>query len=44
MTHFLEHISSLKVQEGDDTLIWKVDGRGKYSVESYHNSLRAENN
>ena len=44
VTHFLEHISSLKVQEGDGTLIWKVDGRGKYSVKSYHNSLRVENN
>ena len=41
MSWFLDHISSSKVQEGEDTLIWKYDGRGKYSVKSYYNSLRA---
>ena len=37
MTHFLEHISSLKVQERDDTLLWEIDGKGKYNVKSYDN-------
>ena len=44
MSLFFEHISSSKVHEGENTLIWKNDGRGKYSVKSYYNSLRAENN
>ena len=44
VTHFLEHISWLKMQEREDTLIWKIDGRGKCSVKSYYNSLWAENN
>ena len=44
MTHFLEHISSLKVQKGENTLIWKDDRRGKYNVKSYYNTLRVENN
>ena len=26
----LEHTTSSKVQEGEDTLIWKNDGKGKY--------------
>ena len=43
-THFLEHIFVLKVQEGEDSLAWKNDGRGKFSVESYYKSLRAESN
>ena len=41
---FLEHISPSKVQEGEDTLIWKNDGKGKYNVKSYCISLRTENN
>ena len=32
----------LKVQEGEDSLAWKNDGRGKFSVKSYYKSLRAE--
>ena len=38
VTRFLE-----KVQEGEDSLVWKNDERGKLSVESYYKSLRAEN-
>ena len=34
----------LKVQEGEDSLAWKNDGRGKFSVKSYYKSLRAESN
>ena len=44
MSWFLEHVSSSKVQEGENTLIWKHEGKGKYSVKSYYISLRAENN
>ena len=32
------------MQEGENTLIWKDDRRGKFNVKSYYNSLRAENN
>ena len=42
-THFSEHISTVKVQEWKDSLVWKNDGRGKLSVKSYCKSLRAEN-
>ena len=38
VTRFLE-----KVQEGEDSLVWKNDERGKFSVKSYYKSLRAEN-
>ena len=44
VTHFLEHISALKVQEGEDSLIWKNDGRRMFTVKSYYKSLRTENN
>ena len=27
VTRFLEHISAIKVQEGEDSLAWKNDGR-----------------
>ena len=43
-TCFLECISALKVQEEWDSLVWKNEGRGKFSVKSYYKSLRAENN
>ena len=43
MTHFLEHISALKIQKREDSLVWKNDERGKFSVKSYYKSLRAEN-
>ena len=33
----------IKVQEGEDSLVWKNDGRGKFSVKLYYRSLRAEN-
>ena len=44
MTLFLELIYPLKTWEGEDTLLWKDDGRGKFSVKLYYNSLRSENN
>ena len=43
-THFLELISMLKVQEREDSLVWKNDGRGKFSVKSYYKLLKAESN
>ena len=43
VTRFLEHISAIKVQEGEDSLAWKNDGRWKFNVKSYYKSLRAEN-
>ena len=44
MNRFLEHIYALKVQEGEDSLVWKNDERGKFSFKSYYKLLRAENN
>ena len=43
VTHFLEHISAVKVQEGEDSLVWKIERRGKLNVKLYYRSLRAEN-
>ena len=43
VTRFLEHISAVKVQEGEDSFIWKKDGRRKLNVKSYYRSLRAKN-
>ena len=39
-----ELIYPLKVQEGEDTLIWKDDRRENFSVKLFYNSLRVENN
>ena len=44
VSQFLEHIFSSKVQEGEDILIWKNYGKGKFNVKSYYISLRDENN
>ena len=44
VSQFLEHIFSSKVQEGEDALIWKNYGKGKFNVKSYYISLRDENN
>ena len=33
-----------KCKKGEDTLIWKNDGKGKYGVKPYYNYLRVENN
>ena len=43
VTRFLEHISAIKVQEREDSLVWRNDGRGKFNVKSYYRSLRAKN-
>ena len=43
VTCFLEHIFMVKVQEREDSLVWKNDGRGKFNDKSYYRSLRAEN-
>ena len=39
-----ELIYPLKVQEGEDALIWKDDRRENFSVKLFYNSLRVENN
>ena len=43
VTRFFYHISTVKVQEGEDSFIWKKDGRRKLNVKSYYRSLRAKN-
>ena len=44
VSRFLEHISAVKVQEGEDFLVWKIERRGKFSVKSYYRSLKEDNN
>ena len=43
VTHFLVFLYLLKVQEGEDTLCWKEDRKGIFSVKSCYCSLRMEN-
>ena len=43
VTCFLGFLDLLKVQEGEDTLCWKEDRRGFFSVKSYYCSLSEEN-
>ena len=43
VTRFLEHNSTVKVQEGEDSLVWKIERRGKFNVKSYYRPLRVEN-
>ncbi|RVW89271.1 putative ribonuclease H protein [Vitis vinifera] len=33
-----------EVQEGEDSLIWKIERKGKFSIKSYYRSLKVENN
>ena len=40
---FMELIFAVKVREGEDSLVWKIERRGKFNVKSYYRSLRAEN-
>ena len=44
VNRFLIHISAVKVQEGEDSLIWKIERKGKFSVKFYYRSLKVENN
>ena len=44
VTRFLDHIFTVKVQEGNDSLFWKIEKRGKFNVKSYYRSLKGENN
>ena len=44
VTRFLNHISAVKVQEGEDSLVWMIERREKFSVKSYYRSLKDENN
>ena len=43
VNHLLNHISAVKVQEGEDSLVWKIEKKGKFSVKSYYRSLKVEN-
>ncbi|RVW28274.1 hypothetical protein CK203_083693 [Vitis vinifera] len=43
VTHFLDYISAVKVQEGEDSLVWKIERRRKFNVKSYYRSLKDEN-
>ena len=43
MEEQIKHISAVKVQEGEDFLVWKIERRGKFSVKSYYRSLKGEN-
>ena len=43
MNRLLNHISTVKVQEGEDSLVWKIERKGKFSVKSYYRSLKVEN-
>ena len=44
VNHFLGHISVVKVQEGEDFLVWKIVRKGMFKVKSYYRSLKVENN
>ena len=44
VNRFLVHISAVKVQEEEDSLVWKIERKGKFSVKSYYRSLKDENN
>ena len=39
----LNHIFVVKVQKGNDSLVWKIERKGKFSVKSYYRSLKVEN-
>ena len=43
VTRFLEHIFAVKIQEEEDSLVWKIERRGKFNVKSFYRSLRAKN-
>ena len=43
VTRFFYHISTVKVQEGEDSLVWKIERRRKFNVKSYYRSLKDEN-
>ena len=44
MTQFLKFMCPLKVQEGEDALLWKDNRRENFSVKLYYKSLSAESN
>ena len=44
MNHFLGHISAVKVQEGEDFLVWKIERKGMFKVKSYYRLLTEDNN
>ena len=44
VNRLLNHIFAVKVQEGENSLVWKIERKGKFSVKSYYRSLKVENN
>ncbi|KAL6347674.1 hypothetical protein AAG906_026202 [Vitis piasezkii] len=43
VNRFLGYISTVKVQEGEDFLVWKIERKGTFKVKSYHRSLKEDN-
>ena len=44
VNRFLVHISAVKVQEGKDSLVCKIERKEKFSVKAYYRSLKVDNN
>ncbi|WJZ84098.1 hypothetical protein VitviT2T_003721 [Vitis vinifera] len=43
VSRFLGYISTVKVQEGEDFLVWKIERKGTFKVKSYYRSLKEDN-
>ena len=39
VTHFLDFIYSMRVQKGENTLLWREDRKGNFSVKLHYNSI-----
>ncbi|WKA03180.1 hypothetical protein VitviT2T_021306 [Vitis vinifera] len=44
VNRFLGYISAVRVQEGEDFLVWKIERKGTFKVNSYYRSLKEDNN
>ena len=44
VNRFLSYISAVRVQEGEDFLVWKIERKGTFKVNSYYRSLKEDNN
>ena len=43
VNRFLSYISAVRVQEGEDFLVWKIERKGTFKVNSYYRSLKEDN-
>ncbi|RVW40733.1 putative ribonuclease H protein [Vitis vinifera] len=43
VNRFLGYISAVRVQEGEDFLVWKIERKGTFKVNSYYRSLKEDN-